>query len=161
MQRGGFVRVLILSDSHGVIERALRAAEAFEPDMIIHLGDIERDVLDLGALLPDIPIEAVLGNNDLFCSRVSEKVVKADGLKIFITHGHMYSSSPERIALRALEKGCSLALFGHTHRPFDAVINSVRVFNPGSVTLPRGGAPTVGVLEVEGGRYGLVLCDWL
>ena len=39
------MRAIILSDSHGDVRACMRAIEAMSPcDMIIHLGDIQRDV---------------------------------------------------------------------------------------------------------------------
>lgn len=158
------MRILIMSDSHGRTNPCDRAIEAFKPDAIIHLGDIERDVQYIEDVYPDIPLTAVRGNNDAYCARDTERVLEINNLKIFITHGHLYSvhDGGRRLALRAKELGCTLALFGHTHCPTDTVFDGVRVFNPGSISLPRGGNPSVGVLEVnENGKYGIVLCDWL
>lgn len=158
------VRLLILSDSHGRTSLCDRAVEAFKPDMIIHLGDIERDAEYIEDVYPDIPLVAVRGNNDALCARDTERVLEVCRLRIFITHGHLYSvhDGGRRLAERAKEKDCTLALFGHTHSPADNVFDGVRVFNPGSISLPRSGSPSAGVLEIdENGKYGIVLCDWL
>lgn len=158
------MRILIISDSHGDTKRFDKAIAAFEPDMIIHLGDIERDVQYILDVYPNIPIEAVVGNNDPFCRRCTEKVIEINGVKIFLTHGHLYSVWDKgfRIAKRAEEKGCSVALFGHSHIPCDEVYGSVRVFNPGSISRPRQGEYSVGIMEIdEKGKYDFALCDWL
>ena len=44
----------------------------------------------------------------------------------------------------ALENGCDVAMYGHTHVPFDDSFGEeketqVRILNPGSISLPRGG----------------------
>jgi hypothetical protein len=151
-----------MSDSHGRTGNCDKAIESFKPDMILHLGDIERDVQYLGDVYPEIELHGVLGNNDYYCTRETEKVIDVNGIKIFMTHGHRYGASAERIASRAAEEGCTLALFGHTHQSLDRQIDSVRVFNPGSISLPRGGRPSCGILETDKyGKYGLVLCDWI
>ncbi len=158
------MRILIVSDSHGTTSGIDRAVTAFMPDMIIHLGDIERDVEYIEAVYPDVQLEAVVGNNDWWCERESEKVIEADGIRIFITHGHRYGvyDKGERIAERAAELGCELAFFGHSHIASDEVFDGVRVINPGSVSRPRAGNASVGVLETEGdGKFGYVLCDWI
>lgn len=158
------MRILIMADSHGDTSRFGRAVEMTMPDVIIHLGDIERDAEYLEAAFPDIPIEAVSGNNDFYSSRPREKVLTLCGLNIFITHGHAYSvySGAERLAERAEALGCALALYAHTHIAADRTYSSVRAFNPGSISRPRAGKRSVGILEIEdNGKYGLVHCDWI
>lgn len=157
------MRILIISDSHGDTKRFDKAVTAFDPDMIIHLGDIERDVEYLTDVYPDIPLHAVVGNNDPFCKREAEKVIEAEGVKIFMTHGHLYGvwDNGLRIAKRAEELGCDVALFGHSHVPCDEVFGKVRVFNPGSISRPRVGNYSVGIMEIEKRKIGFVHCDWL
>jgi predicted phosphodiesterase len=48
----------------------------------------------------------------------------------------------------------SLVLYGHTHRPFDRVLDGQRVVNPGSVGLPFDGDPRAAYLLVECGDTG-------
>ncbi len=157
------MRILIISDSHGDTKRFDKAIEAFSPDAIVHLGDIERDVQYLEDVYPDIPIHAVVGNNDPWVRRESEKVVEFDNVRVFMTHGHLYGVWDRgfRIAKRAEELGCSVALFGHSHIYTDEVFGSVRVFNPGSISRPREGNCSVGIMETENGKFDFALCDWL
>ena len=157
------MRILIISDSHGDTKRFDKAITSFEPDMIVHLGDIERDVEYIESVYPDIPVHAVLGNNDPWVRRESDKVIEVEGIKIFMTHGHLYGvwDKGERIAQRAEALGCSVALFGHSHVPSDEVFGSVRVFNPGSISRPRVGEYSVGILEIENGKFDFALCDWV
>lgn len=157
------MRVLIISDSHGDTKRFDKAIVAFEPDMIIHLGDIERDVEYLKDVYPHIALEAVVGNNDPWVRRETEKVIEVEGIKIFLTHGHLYSvyDGGFRIAKRAEELGCRYALYGHSHIPNEEVHGSVRVFNPGSISRPRAGNYSVGIMEIQEGEAKFALCDWI
>lgn len=157
------MRVLIISDSHGDTKRFDKAVEAFMPDAIIHLGDIERDVEYLEDVYPRIPIYAVVGNNDPWVRREAEKVIELENVKIFITHGHLYGVWDKgfRIAQRAEEMGCSVALFGHSHVPVCEEYGSVKVFNPGSISRPREGNYSVGIMEIENNKVNFVHCDWL
>ena len=153
-----------MSDSHGSTRLFDRAIEITQPDMIIHLGDIERDVEYIETVYPEIPLEAVVGNNDPWCRRPAEKVLEIHGVKIFITHGHLYSvyDKGARLAKRAKDLDCSIALFGHTHMHSDETFFGVRAFNPGSISRPRTGNYSIGVLEIdENGKYGLMICDWI
>ncbi len=157
------MRVLIISDSHGDTKRFDKAIVAFEPDAIVHLGDIERDVEYLQDVYPHIPVHAVVGNNDPWVRREAEKVVELDGVKIFMTHGHLYGVWDKgfRIAQRAEALGCSVALFGHSHVPVDQIYGNVRAFNPGSISRPREGEYSVGIMEIENGKADFALCDWI
>lgn len=158
------MRILVVSDSHGNTRGIDNAVSAFMPDMIIHLGDIERDVSYIEDVYSDIPLEAVAGNNDPWVKRETEKVIDISGVKIFMTHGHRYGvyDRGQRIAARAKELGCAIALFGHSHMASDEVFDGVRAINPGSVSLPRRGGFSVGILEIDhSGKYGYALCDWI
>lgn len=157
------MRVLIISDSHGDTKRFDKAVVAFEPDAIIHLGDIERDAQYLEDVYPHIPLYAVVGNNDPWVKREAEKVIELDGVKIFMTHGHLYGvwDNGYRIAQRAEELGCSIALFGHSHVPCDEIFGTVHAFNPGSISRPRQGNYSVGVMEIENKVAKFAHCDWL
>lgn len=149
-------RILVISDTHGRVDNAVRLLENVPFDKIIHLGDTVRDALSLGKAFPDAELIYVRGNNDPFGAE-SEKVIEMGGHKIFICHGHTYSVSSDllRLSLAAAEKGASVALFGHTHRKEDTEYNGIRLFNPGSASLPRDGAASCGIIEFEGDYFGI------
>ena len=52
-----------------------------------------------------------------------------------------------------------LALYGHTHRPLDRTVNSIRIINDGSVGLPMDGdpRPAYAVLDFENGQCNVAL----
>ena len=52
-----------------------------------------------------------------------------------------------------------LLLYGHTHRPVDRTVDSVRLVNAGSVGLPLDGDPrsAYGLLDFEGGRCAVTI----
>ncbi|MFT5236400.1 MAG: putative phosphoesterase, partial [Shewanella sp.] len=60
-------------------------------------------------------------------------VLLADGRRLFLTHGHLYRAD-NAIDLSA---GDILAS-GHTHLPVAEKQGDIILFNPGSVTIPRG-----------------------
>ena len=65
----------------------------------------------------------------------------------------------ENLCYSAREIECDIVLFGHTHMPFDEDFDGVRVMNPGSISLPRGGnrkSYMVMTFE-EDGSYGVEL----
>ena len=107
-------------------------------DLIIHLGDLEGGEDFLEAVAP-CPVEMVCGNNDFFSPYPREKVIEVGGIRIFMCHGHNYgvSMGTERLAEIARQKGCTIAMFGHTHCPVVEQDREVTVVNPGSISYPR------------------------
>ena len=131
------MKVVIASDSHGRNDKLDTIYEDFkdEVQLFLHLGDLESD--------PDYVPEwiCVAGNMDAHRRHEmgSVKIVEAGPHKILMQHGHRYPAGEREvmIAQEAKEKGCDIALYGHTHVPFDQIIDGVRVINPGSLSRPK------------------------
>lgn len=127
------VNILILSDTHGNYPLAIKATDVVGPvDSIIHLGD----GLDDARILEEItglPMITVVGNCDFSTSVPNDIAITVAGLSIFITHGHKYGvkSSLSLLHQKAVERGTSVVLFGHTHVPYIEEINDVLFINPG------------------------------
>ncbi len=159
------MRAIVVSDSHtdtGSLERAIDSQGKL--DLIIHLGDIARDVRHIESLYYPVKVVAVTGNNDFMQPEAFERVIDFDGHKIFLCHGHTQSVSmgTEKLAATARRLGCDAALFGHTHhKHLEKCEDGLLLLNPGSVSKPRGGRPTFAVLETENGKLKAVIVDWL
>ncbi|MBR6720333.1 MAG: metallophosphoesterase [Clostridia bacterium] len=149
-------RILVISDTHGRIDNAVRLMENVPFDKIIHLGDNVKDALSLGRAFPEAELIYVRGNNDPFGTE-NEKIIEIGNVKILACHGHTYSVSTDllRISLAAVEKGAKVALFGHTHRKEDTDYNGVRLFNPGSASLPRDRKASCGIIEADVTYFGM------
>lgn len=150
-------KLLVFSDSHGRLERLLEVLENETGyDTVIHLGDIEGDESRLESVLSRIrPLPAFLlvqGNCDYFSKQPISRVAEWNGVRVFLTHGHRYmvSEYPETLAVNAKQNGCSVALFGHIHKPVDCEVNGVHVFNPGSISKPRqeNHRPSYGIITI-------------
>lgn len=139
-------RILIFSDTHGDIKKAVSIINNIPCDLIIHLGDLLRDAREIQKLFPNICIECVCGNNDYFGTDYL-KVVNFEGINILCTHGHLYTL--DKMVEKAKSLNCTFALFGHTHRSMSQMQEGVRLFNPGSISRPRDDSPSYGVLEIE------------
>ena len=99
------------------------------------------------------------GNCD-FSFGEEERVIEAEGVSIFCCHGHRYGVKRglEGLAARAKELGCSVALYGHTHRADISEVEGVLCINPGalgSYTSPsycylvvHKGKPTATIVEL-------------
>lgn len=154
------MRILFLSDIHGVpstLEQALAAAEPLNYDRIVLLGDLlyhgprngvpnfydpVKVVEILNALKEKIV--AVRGNCDAEVDQMMFKfpmmgdyaILETETEKFFLTHGHLWNECK----LPPLGMGTILA-HGHTHIPeLKKLECGLAVFNPGSVSLPKGGS---------------------
>ena len=76
----------------------------------------------------------------------------ADGVRIFMTHGHRYNVKLgyESLANAAHFSGAQLALFGHTHEADFLRMGDVTLFNPGSAGMGR---QTYGMITVKGTEF--------
>ena len=54
--------------------------------------------------------------------------------------------------IKAKEKGADIALFGHTHEPYEEYLPEygLWLFNPGALSSPARGEPTYGLLTLSG-----------
>lgn len=151
-------RVLVMSDTHGNsanIEAAITKTKT-EIGMIhqvIHLGDIGSDARMLESLA-GVPCYIVRGNTDYDNRLLATNVIHVGSHLIFATHGHRYDVNYNLSALRyaAMENGCDIAMYGHTHKPYlDINEEDVTILNPGSLSLPRqeGREKTFAILEIN------------
>ena len=157
------MRLLIASDLHGSIESLrflVEKARQMEPDMLVLLGDlvyhgprnplpegydtrlVMREMPDLTAL--PCPVTAVRGNCDaevdlglLPFPVVDTTWLEADGLRIFVSHGHHL---PENPPCPGFKPG-TVFLRGHTHVPRGETLGGLHFWNPGSLSLPKSGFP--------------------
>lgn len=148
-----FLRVIVFSDSHGMLKNALKALkEAGKVDLILHAGDYYRDALKLadGA---GLPYRAVRGNCDRFAEGDDEELIELAGHRVLLTHGHLIEPGRwyEGLLARAGKCGAGTVVFGHTHMVEVIREAGVLLFNPGSISKPRAGQqPSYGILEIGG-----------
>jgi len=130
----------VFSDTHGNTAPMLAAALECRPDVLIHLGDHDRDAQVLRRALPDTPLYAVCGNCDLMPLAPERLVVPFGPVKAFLTHGHLYNVSPwhmDSLVYAAQEQGARIAMFGHTHTPANDTLGGVTLINPGTAGKGR------------------------
>lgn len=161
-------RILFFSDAHGVFPavRALRArVEADAPDIVCFLGDAlyhgprngvpseydtQRAADEFNAMSERMM--AVRGNCDAEIDQLMLSfpmlgpygVVACGGLRLFLSHGHIWGPDEQ---LPPLPDGAIVAT-GHTHVPDIRSVNGHLCFNPGSISIPKGGSePSYALLE--------------
>jgi putative phosphoesterase len=129
------MKVLVISDSHGNVNRAFAAHRCSEPvAVIIHLGDGGADADQLREAL-GIPVIAVAGNCDVGSNAPRERVWECEGKRILLTHGDAYQVKYglSRLVQRAQETGVDAALFGHTHQRACENFSGLLLVNPGAL----------------------------
>jgi len=137
----GEKKILVVSDNHRKLDNIYQLLEE-NPDIsyFIHLGDSEGSEDAIRTHLPKgCESYFVQGNNDFFAYLPKEIEMRLGKERLFLTHGHLYGVGfdLQGLADEARDRNCSMALFGHTHRPFSRVVNGVLCINPGSISFPR------------------------
>ena len=153
-------RILFFSDSHGVFAalQALRKRiEADAPDLVCFLGDAlyhgprngvpqdydgARAAEEFNAIADKIV--AVRGNCDAEIDQLMLSfpmlgpyaTVQVGGVRLFLSHGHIWGPDEQ---LPPLPAGAIVAT-GHTHVPIARQVNGIWCFNPGSISIPKGGS---------------------
>ena len=138
MQKCGviFLRILVLSDSHGQAKSMLKAIESQpEAEAIIFLGDGYRDFEYCKKFIGDKRIYAVKGNNDFHCEYPLQQVISESNKNIYICHGHYeyVKSTLGGVLNKAKAENCQIALYGHTHRQQTDYYSETHVFCPGAL----------------------------
>lgn len=152
------MKLFFMSDIHGAeldLKTALEKFEKSGADYLVILGDQmyhgPRNPLPEGYNPPNVSgmlnkyknkIIAVRGNCDSEVDQMlleypilcDYSTVLIDGKRFFLTHGHIYN----RDNIPNLVEGDVLC-YGHTHLPLGEKQNGIVLFNPGSISLPKGG----------------------
>ncbi|MGN1412216.1 MAG: metallophosphoesterase [Oscillospiraceae bacterium] len=158
------MKILVISDSHGYSGNIIRVLQKVNDiDMLIHLGDGEKEFESIKMTYPKIKMYHVAGNCDYNSLSPNELIIPVDfNIKIFATHGHRYyvKYSLDAIKSSAIENGCSIALFGHTHQRLEKYEDGLYILNPGSISCPRDdNKPSYGIVEIS--KSGIItnICD--
>lgn len=136
------MKIGVISDTH-IPERSLKLPEIIvrefkNVDMIIHAGDlVEPEVLDELKKIC-INIKAVRGNMDyppLKNQLPDKEIISIGKFKIGIMHGYGHPDKLLDVLKEVFKKDdVDLIIFGHSHQPFNEMIDGVLFFNPGSST---------------------------
>lgn len=145
--------IVVVSDTHGYRQGLEALLPVFaENDRIIHLGDTSGDGGYIRKLFPD-KTTVINGNCDFPSLGDDEAVISVEGVKIFACHGHRYSvkTTLSRLAKKAKDEDCKIALYGHTHLAREDEMDGVTLLNPGCGT--RYGARSYLYLVVNGQNF--------
>lgn len=153
-------KIVVFSDSHGIVSYMSDIVAQEKPDRVFHLGDVVQDAVRLGQIYPELPIDSVLGNCDWRGGAPLEKLVTVEGCTFFLCHGHTYyvKNGYHYLIERGRELKVTMALCGHTHRWYYDCVGSLIVLNPGTVGC--GVETTYAVLTVNGATVNVARRCW-
>lgn len=130
------MRILVLSDSHNNYLSLKKAVENHpSAEVIVFLGDGERDINRVEELLENKYVIKVKGNCDI-ASTLDETVTQTiGGKKFYITHGYLENVKfgDDRLVYKGQSLDADIILYGHTHVPVNKRVDGIYVFNPGSI----------------------------
>ena len=128
------MKILVFSDTHARLSPMAKAVGKIEPDLVLHLGDHDKDAQKIAQDFPHIPLRVVRGNCDMgLKSPVTDEFI-CDGKRIVMTHGHRYNVKMDYSALIRMGQAAKadLLLFGHTHIAYYEQLGDMHLLNPGS-----------------------------
>ncbi len=140
--------IILMSDSHGYTEEISFIRRRHDPDIVFHCGDSEL-MADDGALQG---MTVVKGNCDRVQQFHQDELVDIEGIRFFITHGHLYNVKQNLTSLsyRASEVEADIVCFGHSHIVYAEQDEHHLYLNPGSVRFPRSPRfPSYVILEID------------
>ncbi len=134
IERRDFLRILVFSDSHGS-DKTLYEALTLHKDanMIIHLGDGEKDFELLEREIAGRRLVQVCGNCDWGSLLPRNEIIDVEGARIFCSHGHteLVKHGTEAFIEKAKSLGARIALYGHTHQSVTSYDDGLYIMNPG------------------------------
>jgi len=162
------MKTLIISDAHFSVENVKLALSSHpETRFLLFLGDGCKEMTRLMDFYPRVAFIAVKGNCDLFENDYPPyRTAVIGGVKVFLCHGNgmgVRHGGPENDVLvyNARKNDCKICFFGHTHVPFQQSFgddhDAVTLFNPGSITEPRGRSEASYGVMITDGKGGFAL----
>ncbi|MBI4309518.1 MAG: metallophosphoesterase family protein [Candidatus Omnitrophica bacterium] len=146
----------IVSDTHSLVLPQKLFDGLKGVDLIVHAGDLcDADVLKVFKAIA--PVKAVQGNMDdatLKRKLPLKELFEAQGCKIGVCHGHgLGRDALENVKEQFKNDAVDLAVFGHSHQPFNQKIGATLYFNPGSPNdAVRAPYFSYGLIEIAKGR---------
>ena len=142
------MKIGVISDTHNHFDPKIPVIFA-GVDHILHGGDIGLPwvILELEQIAP---VTAVLGNNDAGLDFKETELVQLANRK-FLVHHIVNVFQPSDTVRRLISRDRPDAVvFGHSHKPYNEVIDGRLYFNPGYAGKPRFGQPrSVAILHCD------------
>jgi len=156
------MKIGLLSDTHNHLPETRRALDLLlqhGAEHLVHCGDVGEDVLDLisaTCMEHGIRAHVAIGNCD---SRQDEAYLpqpsgiergtvlewEMEGKRCVVLHGDQ--AHPLAHAMESEQH--DFVFTGHTHHAAYRRLGRTRILNPGSPVRPRGGPPSVAILDLS------------
>jgi len=156
------MKIGLLSDTHNHLPETQRALDLLlrqGAEHLVHCGDVGEDVMDLisaTCMEHGIRAHVAIGNCD---SQVDMRFLphpsgiergtclewEMESRRCCVLHGDNARQFAHTVESNRLD----YIFKGHTHRAEDRQIGRTRILNPGSPVRPRGGPPSVAILDLS------------
>lgn len=138
------MKILVVSDNHGLEQELQEILETHSVDHLIHCGDSEFPI-DHPLLDKFIKVK---GNCDRDKSFPDDAELQLDQIKLYITHGHLYGVKSDLLSLsyRAQEVDAQIICYGHSHIAHAEIIDRRLYINPGSIRNSKSQLPETYVI---------------
>ncbi len=146
------MKILVVSDSHGDYNSLYKLVRMqSNAEIVLFLGDGSEEYDLVRQSFPEKMFYGVRGNNDWYCQLPMTQEITLEGKKIIMAHGHTFGVKYglEKYAQYARDRGADIALFGHTHVPFERYEDGLYLLNPGALHRSIG---SYGVVEIQNGE---------
>lgn len=148
------MKILVFSDSHRHLSGMYAAIDQYQPQQVIHLGDMISDAEEVAHHYPKLPFCMVPGNCDgWIISAPLKKQIVLEGTSILLSHGHRWGvkTGCDAAIADARAVGADILLFGHTHVSLcQQLSDGLWILNPGPARS------SFGLIELE---RGTILCS--
>lgn len=133
------MKIGVISDTHNFFDPQI--PRLFEGvDHILHGGDVGTAFIPF-QLEQIAPVTAVLGNTDSFLPLKETEIVELAGRKFLVHHIVNPHALNDELKSRIERVKPDVVVFGHTHKPFNEVIDGILYFNPGYAGKQRFSLP--------------------
>lgn len=129
------MKIGLISDTHGFLDPRIERLFA-GVDHILHAGDIGPDLI-IAQLEAIAPTTAVLGNNDSSPSFSLTRAVTLGTHQFLVHHIVTPHALETELQARIADEQPHFVIFGHSHKPFNEVIDGIHFLNPGYAGKPR------------------------
>jgi hypothetical protein len=167
---GRTVRVLLLADTHGVLDPRI-AELAQDCALAVHAGDVGASAVLEALAAAAGQVLAVRGNNDVPGKWLGPEAdllalpecidVPLPGGTLVLEHGHRHPPARRHARLRAAHPGARAVLCGHSHRLLQDVVAAPWILNPGAAGRARTGAgPSCLLLDAGALGWRISVCQF-
>lgn len=146
------MKIIVVSDSHGSSYELKRILDMHKnADVVVHCGDSRGEMENLKMIYKDKMYFEVKGNCDLGSTLPTTLTFDLDGIRFFVTHGHLYNAKLTlyNLVCAARENSANVLLFGHTHQSLCDYDDGLYIINPGSCS---GYNATFAIIETHNGK---------